>query len=660
MLPRSAGLNVSGVGATWAWWPGLAGLLWTAAALAGALTHPVAPVLASVMLAMVVAWAARRPADVWFMLPALLPIANFTPWTGWWLVDESDLLILAALGGACLRWGFGARDAPAGTWGRTPRCMVWVYGAVPLLLVIGVWRGLDDARGATPWAAMLSDLWAQGAGGDYDLPGNTLRVAKSLLWGLLLMPVLYRASQGAPVRLARGMVCGLAMVCAVVLWERGVYAGGLDFSHQYRTTAWFWEMHIGGGAIDMYLALTLPFAWWAAWTAPQGWRWYAAALLVVLSIYAALTTYSRGVYLTTALALIAVGALAHHYRIFSPDRSVWHHRAMLGLLAALVAETLLVLLGGAFMADRLAKSNADLYLRMAHWQRGLGLLHTPGQWLWGLGAGRLPAHYSTQTPEGALPGQVRWVRSAAGASSVWLAGPAAADAKGELALTQRVVLAPGGSYRVRLRGHADAPVPLSIQLCERHLLYAFECQARTARAFAPSAGAEDWVEWRLRGPAFAATGRRSAWREGVLAITLPQAKTSVRLDAVELINPAGLQIAKNSTFHSGSRYWVIIADKNYLPWHLDSLFLELLIERGLFGLGVLAAVAVWALLLAARGIKRQNPVALIVFVSIAAVIFIGSVVSLIEIPRVSIMLWLLLVVSPLCTAAPAGQSQWVK
>lgn len=643
--------------ATWAAVPGLAGLLFTAAAFVGAMFHPIAPVLTGLLLGSVVVWAAKRPADVWFLLPALLPIANFTPWTGWWLVDESDLLILAAMGGSYLRWGFGARDAPTSPWGRTPRCMVWVYVALPVVLLISVWRGLDDARGALPWAHMLSDLWAQGAGGDYDLPGNTLRVSKSLLWGLLLMPVLYRASQDAPVRLARGMVCGLALVCAVVLWERGVYAGGLDFSHQYRTTAWFWEMHVGGGAIDMYLALTLPFAWWAAWTAPQGWRWYASALLVVLSIYAALTTYSRGVYLTATLTLIALGAVAHHYRIFSPDRSVWHRRAMLFLLTALVAETLLVLLGGAFMSDRLAQSNADLYQRMAHWQRGLGLLQTPGQWIWGLGTGRLPAHYSTQTPEGALPGQVRWLRSAAGPASVWLAGPATEDAKGELALTQRVTLAPGGAYRVRLRGQADAPVKLLVQLCERHLLYTFQCQWSSTRALArSSARQDDWIELRLRGPAFAASGMHSAWREGVLAITLEQAKTSVRLDAVELINPQGLQVIKNTDFSLGSRYWSRIADKNYLPWHIDNLFLELLIENGLFGLVVLAAVAVWALVLAARGVRRQNPLSLIVFVSISTVICIGIVVSLIEIPRVSIMLWLLLVVSPLCTDAPLGRA----
>lgn len=627
--------------------PGLAGLLWTALALNGALHHPVAPALAGLVVGGVVAWTVWRPADAWFMLPAFLPLANFTPWTGWWLVDESDLLVLAVLGGSCLRWGLGAKYPPPAPWGRTPRCVHWVYGALPLVLLIGVWRGLDDARAATPWTQVLADLWTQGVHGDYDLPGNTLRVAKSWVWGLLLMPVLYRASQGAALRLAHGMVFGLALVCAVVLWERTVYAGGLDFSHQYRTTAWFWEMHVGGGAIDGYLVMTLPFAWWAAWTAPQGWRWYAAALLVVLSIYAALTTYSRGVYLTAALTLITLGALAHHHRIFSPDRSVWHRRAMLGLLAALVAETLLVLLGGAFMSDRLAKSNADLYQRMAHWQRGLGLLQTPGQWLWGLGAGRLPAHYSTQVAEGALPGQIRWVHNAAGTHSVWLTGPATENTKGELALTQRVALAPNTAYRVRLRGHADAPVKVLVQLCERHLLYTFQCQWSTTRALGMPQRQDNWIELPLRGRALASSGMPSSWREGVLAITLLQAKTSVRLDTVELIGPEGLQVAKNTDFSLGPLYWGSIADKNYLPWHIDNLFIELLIQHGLFGLGVVAAWATSAIVFTARGIQRQNPLALIVCLSTGAILFIGGVVSLIEIPRVSIMLWLLLVVSPL-------------
>jgi len=627
--------------------PGLCGLWFATAALGVAGQHPVAPALAVAVLCIVVAWAAWRPGDLWFMLPAFLPVASFAPWTGWWLVDESDLLILAAMGGACLRWSLDAWRRPAAVIHRTPRSMRWVYWVLPPVLLLGVWRGLDDARGAAPWTALLADLWAQGVYGDYDLPGNTLRVAKSLVWGLLLMPVLYRAGEGAPLRLARGMVAGLALVCAAVVWERGVYVGGLDFSDHYRITAWFWEMHVGGGAIDVYLALALPFAWWAAWIAPHGWRWWAAAALVLVSIYAVLMTYSRGVYLSVALALIALAVLAHKYHLVAPDGSVWHRRAMVCLLVALVVEALGVLLGGSFMPGRLARSDQDLYQRFAHWQRGVDLLKTPGQWVLGLGLGRLPAHYSTQTLEGALPGQVRWVRGTSGRTQVWLSGPARPGVKGELALAQRVALAPGGAYSVRLHGYAGASALLKVQLCERHLLYSFRCQEQMPRVLASGDDAGGWLEARLQGPAFVPEGALSAWREGVLSITVVQAKTPVRLDAVELIDPQGRQILKNAAFAQGPRHWSSIAHANFLPWHIDNMQLELLIERGLLGWVVLAAWAVGALVLAAQGAARQNAWALVVGVSIATTLLIGAVISTIEIPRVSIMLWLLLIVSPL-------------
>jgi O-antigen ligase len=116
---------------------------------------------------------------------------------------------------------------------------------------------------------------------------------------------------------------------------------------------------------------------------------------------------------------------------------------------------------------------------------------------------------------------------------------------------------------------------------------------------------------------------------------------------VELIDPQGLQILKNPTFVQGPRYWGHIAHANFLPWHMDNLYLELLIERGLLGLAVLAALAVGALVMLAQGVAHQKPLALIVGISIAATLLIGVVISVIEIPRVSTMLWLLLVVSPL-------------
>ena len=58
-------------------------LTWVALALA--IHHPVAPVAVTVgllMTAMLVGW---RPHAMWFLLPALLPVMSFAPWTGWTL-----------------------------------------------------------------------------------------------------------------------------------------------------------------------------------------------------------------------------------------------------------------------------------------------------------------------------------------------------------------------------------------------------------------------------------------------------------------------------------------------------------------------------------------------------------------------------------------------
>lgn len=643
ILLRSLGYGAnaaSGVGAT------LLGLLSSCICLWAAAQHPVAPVLALSLLLAALVWAMWRPADLWFMLPALLPIASFTPWTGWWLVDESDLLVLAVMGGAYLRWGWQGWLESGQAFGRTPARISWVYWVLPPLLLLGVWRGLDDARGTTAWAGLFAQLWAEGPYGDYVLPGNTLRAAKSMVWGLLLMPVLYRASGEARLRLARGMLAGLASVGVAVLWERGVYAGWLDFSTSYRTVAWFWEMHVGGGAIDAYLAMAMPFAWWAAWSAPHGWRWYGAAGLALLATYAVLTTYSRGLYLAVIIAAIAMAAWAHRYRFKAPDATLWHRRAMAWLLAALVAETLGVWVGGAFMSDRLERSSADLYQRVAHWKRGISLLQTPAQWMFGLGIGRLPAHYSAQIADGALPGRVRWLRNAEAGYEVELSGSSRAGVQGEFGLTQLVGLEPGGRYQVRLRAQpGNAPVWIKVQLCEQYLLYAGPCQLSTRQVSDASKTADGWIVLPLLGPAFPSQGFAAAWRRGVFSIKLLQPDAHVRISTIELIDPQGRQVLKNPYLRLGPRYWSSIAYGNFLPWHIDNLPLELLLERGLTGLLVLVVLTLLALWQAAKSVGQRDPLALVVGCSIGAALLEGMLVSIVDVPRVSIVLWLLLAVS---------------
>lgn len=198
--------------------------------------------------------------------------------------------------------------------------------------------------------------------------------------------------------------------------------------------------------------------------------------------------------------------------------------------AVLVAETLGVLLGGAFMSDRLARSGVDMYQRIAHWQRGVTLLHTRTQWL--LGVGWLPTHYSTQTSAAALPGQVRWTRGADGSTQAWLAGPSRPDVGGEFAPVQRAALAPGGVYTSRISVELNASARLAARLCKQHLLYALQCQLRSVQLFAPRDSRIILVELSLWEVAFAMSYVFAETPYGVFCTTVLPAKEPVGLYSV--------------------------------------------------------------------------------------------------------------------------------
>ena len=99
---------------------------------------------------------------------------------------------------------------------------------------------------------------------------------------------------------------GAALAC---VWERAAYVGLADFSTDYRTTALFWEMHVGGAALDGFLALTLPFAVHQLLIARHPLRWALAAALCVLGAYAALSTFSRILYIALPLGLATLAVL---------------------------------------------------------------------------------------------------------------------------------------------------------------------------------------------------------------------------------------------------------------------------------------------------------------------------------------------------------------
>lgn len=634
-------------------------ILGTLAALASlglAARHPLTPMLLAGALCLGMAWAAWRPWTIGGLLAALLPVASLAPLTGWWLIDEFDLLVLAVLAGLYLRFGtetLTRRGPPATPPSAAPqddRVWAWLLVALGASALLSLGTGLQDA-GVDARAATMGwttgDAWWQALHADYASALNPLRVSKSLLWALLLYPMLRRVPLARQRSMARftlaGLACGLAWVCILVLWERWRYVGVLNFSDSYRTVASFWEMHVGGGAIDAYLAMTVPVAFWAVWLAPGGWRWSGAAVLAVLSTYAVLTTYSRGLYLAVTVSLIVMVVMARRCGI--QPASGGHRRgwALRLLVFALLAEAVWVLGGHSFMSGRLSRSDTDLVDRVAHWQSGLGLLRTPADWVLGLGAGRLPAHYSAQVPDGEFPGQAGWSRDASGAGQVTLRGPLTRqDAAYDFGLTQRIELAPQGHYRARIRYDTDAPVVLLLSVCERHLLYDFRCQWKHVRPEAAVTDGAPWHDIPLSGQVFSNASRAMAWREGMFALTVLSTGQPARIHAVELIDPQGAQVLKNGDFSAGLSHWLPAAQSSFKPWHMDNLYLEVLIERGLSGWLVFGLLAVWAWRCVVQGLKAGDPLALALAGSLAAMGVLGLVISVTELPRIAFMLLLIL------------------
>lgn len=625
-----------------------------ALSLALAWHHPLWPVLALLSCGLWSLLSAWRQGLWMFALPLAAAVLNFSPWTGWIAWDESDMLLLSTLAGAYARLGLQA-GRPRAPLGAGVRALLLATAAAAML---GLLRGCIDAWDASGQSVPTIETFDWFAG--YTDAGNSLRVSKSELYALLLVPLWPRAP-GSLRPLACGLVAGLTAVVCAVVWERLAFPGLLNFDAPYRSVALFWEMHVGGEAIDGYLALATPFAVWAVLSLRRPWGWSAAALLALLTMYALLTTFSRGVYAATLCELTLLGLLLLRQ---GPRLQGWRVWAAALLAVLLVAEVALVAMGGSFLRQRVGATPADLNSRMQHWQRGLATLQTPSDWLLGLGRGRLPAHYAASGPAAEFSGAARW-RSEPQAAGVRhfvsLSGPPTRRTLGgQFALAQRTRSAPFGRHALMLTYRVESSTELMVQWCERHLLFDGHCQTTLLRL---QPGPQPWQirEFSLQDAAPATAPAPAApWhaaRAAVFTLSVVNAAGAADIAQVQLQDERGRNLLDNADFQQGLAHWLGSAQSYFLPWHIDNLFLELLIERGLLGLllfGLLLAAALWRLTL---GSARHATLAPYQAAALLGALCIGCSGSLLDVPRVALLLYLLALDALLRPAAGSPNCQ---
>ena len=285
-----------------------AAVLFAGLALTLALHYPLGAVAAVGVVSIWGAIVFIQPLVWVIMLPALLPLIGWAPWSGWLTFEELDLLVLSTAAAGYARLAFLPKASPPGRTGK--RRGGAGFAAVGWLLallfasstLLAVYRGFEDAGG-------FRFDWFHG----YQEAMNSVRVGKSFFLALSLLP-LWRSLRDARLKtswqevdatvlLAAGMALGLAGAALTTIWERAAFVGLLNFASDYRTTGMFWEMHVGGAALDGYLALTVPFAVHQMLQARKPWHSVAAGGALGLGLYACLTTFSRGVYLAVPVGL---------------------------------------------------------------------------------------------------------------------------------------------------------------------------------------------------------------------------------------------------------------------------------------------------------------------------------------------------------------------
>ncbi len=679
----------------------------TAAAIGALLAfhHPLWPGL---LLSAFLGWcllAAWRPGVWLLMIPACLPLLNFSPWSGWLSFEEFDLLLLGAIAAGHARLARRADGGAAGgTMAATPVMVAVCASLFVAASSLALWRGFADAGG-------FAFGWFQ----SHVEPMNSLRVFKPLLWALLLLPLTKAEIQASPPlamrRLGIGMCLGLSVVTFVVLWERIAHPGLLNFSSPYRAVGLFWEMHVGGAAIDAYLAMAVPFAAWGLWSAKTPLQWSGVALLTLLAGHACLTTFSRGVYLAvaapllllavllwrpdlsgsssatvlrrallaSATAVLAAGAVVLGFALhgyvgagvagllaalamgFSAPRWLpliaWRQAAGRGLAAALLVEVLAVMWTGSFLIERLAQSDRDLSSRIAHWAKGVALLHEPSDRAFGIGLGRLPAHYARFAPGHEFSGAVRLAPaapSAAGLHGVRLSGPATQrQLEGLYSLTQRVPLLEGTQYRVDFDYRVQMKAGVFLGVCELHLLYERECQANWVD-IAPGQSTWQHMSVLLRGPALT-QGDWFAPRMAVFELSLLGAATEAEFTNLRLQADGARGLLRNGDFARGMAHWFPSAQGYFLPWHIDSLLLELWVERGPVALAAFLMLMAWTLRSLVRVAGRDAAMAPFLVASLSGVLLIGLLSSVMDAPRTAFLLFFLIGFSVLLCRSSAGE-----
>jgi VanZ family protein len=585
--------------------------------------YPITPLLLAAGIAVYAVVLLRYPLAWLVVLPALLPVLDLAPWTGWHAVDELDAFILATLAIGLWRLPHRAdrpRNAGWGFWLPFAGCC----GSMLISALHGMWplQAIDTNALGNP-----SDHYA----------GLGLAKALVLASGLALL-IRGQSASATAIRsaLGAGVVLGLVGASITVMIERLAYAGLTDFSATYRAVGMFSTMQTGGAHLDAYLLFAMPFAGiWALQTRNR-WQRLLALASIAAGSYAVMMTFSR-----TAIAALTLQALV--LAVFAARDTLRSRPRITGVMTTLVAVVAIVgtiispALFGTFMQSRVAGTDADMQTRSAHWSGSHAMM--TDSWpvkLFGMGVGSFARTYQLLGPPSLRPAVHRFVSE--DDNTFLRIHPGAT-----VYVEQIVSVSPGQTYAVSLKARAHGPdSAVNLLLCDRTLLQGYGCQSVSFH------WTGDEQTWRtLKGTLHSGSVGANRLRTSKLSLENAGRGSAVDLDEIRLVDAAGNDKLHNGDFQAGANRWDFSSPFNHLPWHIKNIGLEVLFNQGWVGVLLFTAMVVATAGRLLRLAQQGSPAAMAMFASLMGLLGVGAFDSILDAPRLVMVVVVLIAMAGL-------------
>jgi O-antigen ligase/polysaccharide polymerase Wzy-like membrane protein len=578
--------------------------------------------------------------SIWLaVVPALLPVFDLAPWSGWFFFDELDFLVLLTLA-----LGLWKSDVSLIETRPLPRLL----SLAVMLLVLSY--GVSLLLGLLPWDPLDANAFS-----NYYSRYNSLRMSKGFFeaLGLFLLFLRQRHDETKAARkLIIGMVLGMAGTVIAVIWERFRFSGLWDFSSDFRVTATFSGMHNGGNDLEAYLVLAQPFIV-AAMILQRHWITALGGIgLFLLSTYSLFVTYSRASLLAIAIngAFLVVG-LAMSLRRWRGLRSP---RALLIGTALATAVLLLVssVVGGRYFQGRLDRAKRDWDYRVLQSRKTVAMMHPDWSTAWfGMGLGRYPV---TAYQRNFLKNRPAAYRFESERENIFLR----LFPGNRLYFGQWIGgIRPFEKYQLSFIARAHGQGALSAYLCEKTLQYSFRCANKSF----PLAPVDAWVEQQAEIDSgwVGAKDEIGGWisiRPVEFALANGSKDGVFDVDNVRLLDSAGNNLLANGDFSGALNRWFFTVD-DHTPWQNWNHWVHLYFEQGWLGVLAFLCFVTYLFCRLVKQIVDGNWLASIVLAAVSSFLAVGIFGFLFDTPRMALIYFLIAFIFGYGLSAPLGPAE---